>query len=936
METNKADIESQLLLLTRQFLFEQETERAVYAVTLDASLERQLGIDSLGKVELFHRIEKNFGVNFPDAVMAEADTLAVIADAVLVASPAKKFFQKQQQTAIVLESVEMDLSKVNTLHEALIQYAVREPKRPHIYFQDEEGNEKVITYGDLLTKASKIANGLIEKGFKPDETVAIMLPTSVEFFQTFIGILLAGGIPVPVYPPFRMDRLEEYAIREAKILNNAQVRFLVTFAKAEMLSKLLQSYIPSLKSVITAENLSSNKSALPLIQRNSDDSALLQYSSGSTGDPKGILLCHKNIIANIRAITQAIELKPTDLAVSWLPLYHDMGLMSWIVSLYLGIPITILSPISFLNRPERWLWAIHYHRGTVSAAPNFAYELCVKKIDDSLLEGLDLSSWRLCFNGAEAVNINTLRRFYNRFKEYGLKKEALFPVYGLAENTVALATPPINREFRVDRIERDTFEKNKRAVPTDRAKEYLEFASEGMAIPGHAIRIVNEDIQELAERMIGNVQFTGPSAMRGYYNRPEATAAVYHDGWWDTGDLGYIADGELFITGRKKDLIIKAGRNIYPETIEEVVGNIPGIRKGCAIAFGVADAQLGTEKLIIVAESKQEHSQQAQLISMITEQVSVNVGVPPDQVIIVPLRNIPKTSSGKLQRSACKQAYLNGEITKKSKTVQLQMAKLFFAANTRRGVRLVGKSMRFLYTLYVWMVFALTVIPTWLLVMVTPKKWGGHFIKIWARTLFVLIFCRIKVVNKKHLNQIKPIIYAANHGSYTDSLVLLAVLPAGTLFIAKKEVFKIPLIAAAVKKLNYISVDRWEFAQNIEDTKNIFKALEERKSILIFPEGTFVYASGLRPFKAGAFQLAVDSRVSICPVALQNTRKLLRGDSFLLSPTKIMVTICELMIPKENDWREITRLKTEARKIISEHCGEPTVDLIAAGPELSS
>lgn len=935
MEQNVSIIESQLLLLTRQFLLEQETEQAVRAVTKEASLERQLGIDSLGKVELFHRIEKKFGVQLPDTVMAQADTLQAIAEAISIAKPPKRFFNMKSVIVPQLESIDIDLDKINTLQEVLIQYAIHEPDRPHIYLQNEEGGEDIITYGELLAKASRIANGLISIGIKPDDTIAIMLPTSSAFFQSFFGVLLAGAVPVPIYPPFRLDRIEEYAIREAKILNNAEVRVLITFAQAERLGKILQAYIPSLKSVTTATHLLNSSGALPQIQRDTDQPALIQYTSGSTGDPKGILLHHQNILANIRSIEKAIQVKPTDIAISWLPLYHDMGLMSWISSLYFGLPITILSPISFLNRPERWLWTIHYHRGTLSAAPNFAYELCVKKIDEEMLEGLDLSCWRLSFNGAEAVNSHTMMRFYDRFKKYGFKKEALMPVYGLAENTVALAVPELNREFRIDKIMREPFENSSRSIPVTNEKDYVEFASEGKAIHGHQIRIVDDNINVLCERYVGNVQFSGPSAMQGYYKNPEATAAVYHNGWWGTGDLGYIAEGELFITGRKKDLIIKAGRNIYPESIEDVVGNIQGVRKGCVIAFGVLDSRIGTEKVIIVAESKLENSQeQKKLAEMITEQVAIDIGIPPDQVIIAPLRKIPKTSSGKLQRSACKQLFLSGELTKKQKTIQWQMTKLFFSALIKRILRFINKSAKFIYTLYMWVIFALMLFPVWLFIMLAPRKMSGKIIQFWAKLLLKLAFCPIKIENPKNLFLEKPVIYAANHCSYTDSLILLAILPSDTLFVGKKELLKMPLVASAMKKLNFITVDRWDFAQNIEDTKQIQHELELGHSILIYPEGTFTYASGLRPFKAGTFQLAMETKIPICPIALQNTRKLLRGDTFLLSPTKIVITVCDWIQPQKRDWSEVLRLRSEVRKSIAKYCGEPTVDLIIAGPEM--
>ncbi len=932
MEKELPIVESQLLLLTRQFLLEQETERAVRAIALDASLEKHLGIDSLGKVELLHRIEKTFDIQLPDSVLAEADTIKSIAEAVMIAKPARKFFLKHA-SAPVLESLEIDLSAIKTLQDVLIEYAIREPNRPHIYLQDEEGNEEVITYGALLSKASSVANALIDLGIKPDDTIAIMLPTSKEFFQSFFGILLAGAVPVPIYPPFRMDKIEEYALREVKILNNAEVRMLITFAEASVLSKILQAHIPSLKAVVNANSLLNHSGALPHVPRTGDQAALIQYSSGSTGDPKGILLYHENILANIRAIEKALQIKPTDAVVSWLPLYHDMGLMSWLSSLYFGLPITIMSPLSFLNRPERWLWSIHYRRATLSAAPNFAYELCVKKIDDEMLEGLDLSSWRLSFNGAEAVNPNTLERFYQRFKNYGFKKETLCPVYGLAENTVALTVPVLNREFRIDKITRGPFEKNMRAVPHSNEKDFLIFVSEGVAIEGHDIRIVDNKIIPLEERHIGNVQFRGPSAMQGYYRNPEATSAVYFDGWWGTGDLGYMADGELFITGRKKDLIIKAGRNFTPESIEEVVGNIQGVRKGCVIAFGVTDSSIGTEKLIIAAESKlTDPLEKKKLADEITEQVVVNIGIPPDQVVIIPLRKIPKTSSGKLQRSQCKASFLKGDLSGKSRAVFMQMATLWLSGFKKRIKRFSTQCLRFVYTSYVGVIILIMLLPVWFLIMVTSKKIAPRILKICLKTLFILGGCRIIVENASRLYQAKPIIYAANHFSYADALILFSILPPGTLFIVKKELLKVPIIRSSIKKLGFIAVDRWDFSQNIEDTKQINTVLESGNAIMIYPEGTFTYASGLRPFKAGAFQLSVDTRTAICPIALKNTRKLLRDGSILLWPTKIIVTVCELAVPESNDWQEVVRLRTTVRQMIAKYCGEPTLDLIVAGP----
>jgi fatty-acyl-CoA synthase len=925
-------IQQQLLAITRQFLLEQEVERALYTVSLDASLERQLGIDSLSKVELFHRIEQALGIRFSDKVMAQADSLAQIAAAALSAKPS----QTANRAAIVpaLTSVSVDLSKVTTLQEALLQYAMNEPARPHIYFVNDDDSDTILTYGQLLAGAANIASALIQHGIQPGHTVALMLPTGAQFFQSFMGILYAGAIPVPIYPPFRPDQLEEYAVRETKILRNAEVRCLITYSKAQTLGKILRAQVPSLITVTTATQLLSTKGTLPHIAYQSDHSALIQYTSGSTGDPKGVLLTHANILANITAVGDAIDLQATDGIATWLPLYHDMGLMSWLGGLYYGIPITMLSPIAFIHRPERWLWAIHFHRATISAGPNFAYELLIHKVDTHALAGLDLSCWRLALNGAEPVKARTLKDFYQKFKPYSLREQALFPVYGLAENTVALAFPPLQQPPRVDYVARLPFIQQGLANPSS-AKDALAFVSAGRAIPGHELRIADDDDQVLPERQVGHIQFRGPSAMQGYYRNPSATAQVQHGSWWDTGDLGYLAEQDLFVTGRKKDLIIKAGRNFYPDTIEDVVAAIEGIRKGCVAAFGAMNTQLGTEQMVIVAESHwQSKESRTQLTEQIIQQVTLALGVPPDDVLIVKAHTIPKTSSGKLQRSACKQAYLQGTLIQQRKSVHWQALKLRGQAMGRQLLHYAHNIAKFCYTAYIGLLIAILIVPILLLIMALPYRQAAKSVKYSAQLLLKLSFCPLTLQGKQNLPGQQPAIYCVNHASYVDFVVLLAILPAGTLFIGKQELLRIPVIGRVLRKLQFIAINRWEFSKNIDDSRRIQGILGKRRSILMFPEGTFTYASGLRPFKTGAFHLAVTSQTPICPIALRHTRELLRAGSYLLNPGRITVTIGSLLKPHSYDWQEVIRLRLATHKQIEQHCGEPSIDILAAGPEV--
>ncbi len=333
---------------------------------------------------------------------------------------------------------QFDPAQFHTLGEVLAGYAAVDPHRVHVQLYLEDDSIRPVTYGQLLSGAMTVAGKLMDRGLKPGQTVAIMLPTGSDFFFSFFGTLLAGCIPVPIYPPFRVDRLEEYAGRQSRSLVNAGVRLLITFRRAEKLARLLQPTVPSLSAVVNVDEFGLDGAGkLPLPPgplevdgwrpARAEDIALIQYTSGSTGDPKGVVLTQGNVMANIRAIGAGLEIQSTDKAVSWLPLYHDMGLIgSWLAALYFGVPIAILSPLAFLSRPERWLWAIHHHRATISAAPNFAYELCTRRIDESALEGLDLSCWRAALNGAEPVSPDTLGRFTERFKRYRVFTECFF------------------------------------------------------------------------------------------------------------------------------------------------------------------------------------------------------------------------------------------------------------------------------------------------------------------------------------------------------------------------------------------------------------------------------------------------------------------------------------------------------------------------------
>ncbi|MBA3661272.1 MAG: AMP-binding protein [Gammaproteobacteria bacterium] len=929
MTTSKPDIESELIAIATQLLIESQ-EPFHRTIRMETMLSKHLGMDSLTRAELFRRIEKKFAIELPDQLLASASTLNDIALYLQSAPPHASFRKTWHSHKPAHQKGIFQPAGVTTLIDTLKYFAEHAPSQSHIFFQHENGQEEIITYGELYERALIVAGGLRALGVTEQETVAIMQPTSPHFFYTFYGTLLAGAIPVPIYPPFRMHMLEAYAQTEARILKNAQVRVLITFQEASRLSQILKSFVPSLKWVVTPEDLQQDKPLTEPFDAKPDDAAFIQYTSGSTSDPKGVLLSHANLIANIKAYGKAIQVGPEDVTVSWLPLYHDMGLIGmWLGSLYFGVPLVLLTPFSFLNHPEKWLWAIHYHRGTLSGAPNFAYELCIRKIDPALLEGLDLSSWRVAVNGAEKIYPRTLQAFAEKFAPYGLNEQAILPVYGLAESTVALLIPQGQEKFHLDQVDRKQFENHRKAVPSN-AKDSLTYVSCGEPIEGHEVRIVDEQDQPLPDRTVGQLQFRGPSSMQGYYRNEKATQAVLRQGWINSGDFAYQADGAFYLTGRVKDLIIKAGRNLYPAEIEEIVGRVQGIRQGSVIAFGTTDPIRGTEQLIVVAETRATQADVKNAMkAAVQAAIDQALDIVPDHIILVAPYRVPKTSSGKLQRAACKQMYLEGRLAKKQAPAWLQVAKLGAGSVGQTILLRTKQFFQLIYTsyLFLWICLSFPILYafTYLVSPITYRK----IIKGWSRFILRIAFCPLKVKGQAHLTS-TPMIYASNHASYIDPLVLITILPLNTLFVGKAELLSVPFLRSIVRKLQMLPVNRLDFAEGLQDTKTIEAALNSGASILIFPEGTFSYAAGLRPFRLGAFKIAAVTQTPICPIALKGTRFILRDDEKLLKPHAVWVTINEPITPSGNEWQDVTKLRNAVRAEIAKHCGEPSLDFIAA------
>lgn len=674
--------EAAVLDCVTKLLRELGSEQAASRVTLKSSLDSDLGLGSLERVELLVRVEVATGVRLADGVAQSAETPA---EWVAAVAEAEGGAGVQARFPIVQPAREAAAPPVDavTFAEVLRGHAERDPARVQIHLLDQDRGED-ISYGRLYERASAVAAGLAASGLKPGETVAIMLPTCDDFFYSFLGVMLSGGIAVPIYPPARPSQIEEYVRRQTLILRNAGVKFLISFERVRAVSKMMELSLPTLKEVITTSELAARGRAVTGAATNPAEIFFIQYTSGSTGNPKGVTLTHSNVLANVRGIGWAVNATPVDVVVSWLPLYHDMGLIgSWLFSLYHGFPITVMSPLDFLARPERWLWALSDSGGTLCPAPNFSFELCARKISDEALEGVDLSKWRVVINAGEPVLPSTLKRFSERFSPQGFDPRGFIPCYGLAESSVALTFPPMWREPLIDSIDRATFELEGKAVSTngEASEDTLHFVANGMALPDHQVRIVDSDGADLPERTRGRVIFQGPSRTQGYFRNPQATeAAIDSDGWMDSGDLGYFADGEIYITGRLKDCIIKAGHNIIPQDVEMAAWEVEGVRKGCVAAFGTVDQRTGTEKLVVVAETRvSEPNERRRVADQVVEVIAKKIGIPPDDVVLSAPESVPKTSSGKIRRAEMRRMYEAGEIAGKSRAAPwVQVTKLWF------------------------------------------------------------------------------------------------------------------------------------------------------------------------------------------------------------------------------------------------------------------
>jgi fatty-acyl-CoA synthase len=547
-----------------------------------------------------------------------------------------------------------------TLVEAIDALAHTTPEK-QFSFEGSNAAFEMLPFPTLYARVSQVAQDLSVRGLLKGDRLGLIIIEPRDFILSFLAALKLGVIPVPLYPPTGLASLDAYSVRIAAILSTAQVGKVLT---SNRISKLIWGVVHHCDCVSEVISFSTLSGEEPLATHTTivpSDTAFLQFTSGSTDQPKGVVVTHAALVANCHAImVDGIKVDDNDVGVTWLPLYHDMGLIGFVLApIYAPVSVHFIPTMRFLRRPHVWLDAIHNLRGTLTSGPNFAYALAIRRATEAQLLKWDLSCIKMACCGAEPIHPDTLNAFASVLSKHcGLNINAMMPAYGLAEHTLAVTFSPLDQPLHVRTIDAVQFYDTGRAcISNDDNAKRLTHVSCGAPFPGHELSIRNHLQQEVKAETEGEIWVRGPSSASRYYNT-DAPDTFDAAGWVHTGDLGYLSDQQLYITGRLKDLIIVHGRNIHPQEIEWSVQAISGVRKGCVVAFSVQEQ--GSEVLILLVETRLD----ATLIPEIRTRVLRDHNLSAEHVILLAPQTIPKTSSGKLQRSAAKRAYQNGELNR--------------------------------------------------------------------------------------------------------------------------------------------------------------------------------------------------------------------------------------------------------------------------------
>ncbi|HEY2513623.1 MAG TPA: fatty acyl-AMP ligase [Polyangiaceae bacterium] len=569
-----------------------------------------------------------------------------------------------------------------TLAQSIEDAAKSDPTRGFRFIPEDgsptSGSEATFSYAAIERASARYGGALQALGLRKGDRVALILPTNEDFVLAFFGAIRAGIVPVPIYPPLGLGQLQNYLDNTRHIVAKSGARALITSSKIKRLLGTVQASCPALEQVVAIEGIRESMEPLKAEKIGLDDVAFLQFTSGSTSRPKGVTLTHGNLAANIKCIMEdGLQIRESDYGISWLPLYHDMGLIGFVLApLVHRVPITYLPPLLFLKRPITWFQAFTRHKGTIAYAPNFAFALCVKRIREKDLQGIDLSSWRVAGCGAEPIRPETLEAFVNAFGKVGFKKETLLPSYGMAESSLAIAFTELGEGMKTISVDGPTLwsENTAKHVPED-DENAVRLVSCGPAFPSHEIAIFDPEdgasANPLPAGKVGEIRIKGPSVMPSYWEDAERTKDTFAGSYLRTGDLGFLDQGHIFICGRSKEVVIVNGRNYYPQDMEWEAAKVPGVRKGNVIAFGARDPsgiERDRERVVVAFEAQDadDVAKASELCSGVRKAVQEGMALTLDDVVAVVPGALPKTSSGKLQRAKTRELYETGQLSERT------------------------------------------------------------------------------------------------------------------------------------------------------------------------------------------------------------------------------------------------------------------------------
>jgi acyl-CoA synthetase (AMP-forming)/AMP-acid ligase II len=554
---------------------------------------------------------------------------------------------------------------MTTFTSVLRDFYEREPDRVSVTLQHPNQPDFHITYRELIERSNDYAAEYARMGVKPGDVVILILQHGKDLVYSFWGAVLLGAIPSMM--PFLTEKLspERYRADLSALFSHSHPTGVVTYPEFETDVKTLVAEHDNSCHVFIADRIPRQDkvdfASLPGAQAKEDEVVLLQHSSGSTGLQKGVALSHRAIFNHLNSYGASINLTRDDVIVSWLPLYHDMGLIAcFLLPILRGVPVVQMSPFDWVRAPYRMLRAISDYRGTLTWLPNFAYNFCAQKIRDRDLEGLDLSSWRASINTSEPVRFKSHELFYERFKGFGLRFQTLQTSYGMAENVFAATQNDLSKLPYVEDVDRESFTADRVARPAYGGRPAIQMMSCGQPIPETNIRIVDDKGHDLPERHIGEIVLKSTCMLTEYYNRPDITKKAFlPGGWYMSGDYGYMFNGEIFVAGRKKDMLIVGGKNVYPQDLETLACEIPGVHPGRTVAFGMFDEAQGTEEVVIIAEvNSNDEAEHERISDEIRKHVTKNSAIAVRYVRVVGPKWVLKTSSGKVARTANKEKFM--------------------------------------------------------------------------------------------------------------------------------------------------------------------------------------------------------------------------------------------------------------------------------------